>query len=192
MTYSKFIKTLKYIFIGISVLMLALIVINNRQSQIKIVSDKFSFTDKIDNTVNQVLVKPIFMGLNKKEQPFKVTATKATRFKEESNTFYLENPIGEILIDNDKYYLSGNKGVYNKNIQELKINGDVKFNNNLDLEFSTTEIFFDFKEQVLFGKKAVSGYRNNSKIDSQGIKILNKENKIIFTGKTKLLLKNEN
>mgnify|MGYP007000375331 len=34
--------------------------------------------------------------------------------------------------------------------------------------------------------------RNNSKIDSQGIKILNKENKIIFTGKTKLLLKNEN
>ena len=192
MTYSKFIKTIKFIFLGISILMLVLIVINNRQSQIKIVGDKFSYTDKIDSSINQVLVKPVFIGLNKKEQPFKVTATKATRFKEESNTFYLENPIGEILIDNDKYYLSGNSGIYDKNIQELKINGDVKFNNNLDLKFSTTEVFFDFKEQVLFGEKAVSGYKNNSKIDSQGIKILNKENKIIFKGKTKLLLKNEN
>ncbi len=192
MTYSKFIKTIKFVFLGISILMLLLIVINNRQSQIKIVGDKFSYSGKIDGSINQVLVKPIFMGLNKEEQPFKVTASKATRFKEETNTFYLENPIGEILIDNDKYYLSGNNGVYDKNIQELKINGDVKFNNNLDLKFSTTEVFFDFKKQILFGEKAVSGYRNNTKIDSQGIKILNKENKIIFTGKTKLLLKNEN
>ena len=192
MTYSKFIKTVKFVFLGISILMLLLIVINNRQSQIKIVGDKFSYSEKIDGSINQVLVKPIFMGLNKEEQPFKVTASKATRFKEETNTFYLENPIGEILIDNNKYYLSGNNGVYDKNIQELKINGDVKFNNNLDLKFSTTEVFFDFKKQILFGEKAVSGYRNNTKIDSQGIKILNKENKIIFTGKTKLLLKNEN
>ena len=192
MTYSKFIKTIKFVFLGISILMLLLIVINNRQSQIKIVGDTFSYSEKIDGSINQVLVKPIFMGLNKEEQPFKVTASKATRFKEETNTFYLENPIGEILIDNDKYYLSGKNGVYDKNIQELKINGDVKFNNNLDLKFSTTEVFFDFKKQILFGEKAVSGYRNNTKIDSQGIKILNKENKIIFTGKTKLLLKNEN
>ena len=123
----------------------------------------------IDGSINQVLVKPIFMGLNKEEQPFKVTASKATRFKEETNTFYLENPIGEILIDNNKYYLSGNNGVYDKNIQELKINGDVKFNNNLDLKFSTTEVFFDFKKQILFGEKAVSGYRNNTKIDTINI-----------------------
>ena len=192
MTYSKFIKTIKFIFLVISILMLVLIIINNRQNQIKIVGEKFSYTEEIDGSINQVLVKPIFMGLNKKEQPFKVTASKATRFKEESNTFYLENPVGEILIDNNKYFLSGNNGIYDKNIQELKINGDVKFNNNLDLKFSTTEVLFDFKDQILFGEKAVSGYRNNSKIDSQGIKILNKENKIIFTGKTKLLLQNEN
>ena len=192
MTYSKFIKTIKFIFLVISILMLVLIIINNRQNQVKIAGEKFSYTEKIDGSINQVLVKPIFMGLNKKEQPFKVTASKATRFKEESNTFYLENPVGEILIDNDKYFLSGNNGIYDKNIQELKINGDVKFNNNLDLKFSTTEVLFDFKDQILFGEKAVSGYRNNSKIDSQGIKILNKENKIIFTGKTKLLLTNEN
>jgi len=60
-----------------------------------------------------------------------------------------------------------------------------------DLNFSTTEVFFDFKDQVLFGDKTVRGIKNNSTIVSQGIKIFNKENKIIFTGKTKLLLANE-
>ena len=66
MTYSKFIKTIKFVFLGISILMLLLIVINNRQSQIKIVGDTFSYSEKIDGSINQVLVKPIFMELNKK------------------------------------------------------------------------------------------------------------------------------
>ena len=37
MTYSKFIKTIKFAFLAISILMLVLIIINNRQNQIKIV-----------------------------------------------------------------------------------------------------------------------------------------------------------
>ena len=68
-------------------------------------------------------------------------------------------------------------------------NGDVKFNSNSDLNFSTTEVFFDFKDQILFGEEKVVGIQNNSRISSEGIKIINKENRIIFTGKSKLLLK---
>ena len=169
--------------------MLVLIVINNRQNQVTTINEKISYDEKINNSINQVLVKPIFMGLNKKEQPFKVSASKATRFKETSNTFYLDNPVGEILIDDDKYFLSGKQGIYDKNIQNLKVNGDVKFNSNSDLNFSTTEVFFDFKDQILFGEEKVVGIQNNSRISSEGIKIINKENRIIFTGKSKLLLK---
>ena len=107
------------------------------------------------------------------------------------NTFYLENPVGEISFGKDKYFLSGKDGIYEKDIQKLKINGDVKFKNQNDMSFSTTEVFFDFKDQILFGDKTVHGIKNNSTITSQGIKVYNKENKIIFTGKTKLLLANE-
>ena len=52
-----------------------------------------------------------------------------------------------------------------------------------------TEVFFDFKDQILFGEEKVVGIQNNSRISSEGIKIINKENRIIFTGKSKLLLK---
>lgn len=191
MTYSKFIKTVKFFFLGISIVMLALIVINNRQNQVKIPESKFTSSQRFDSSVSQVLVEPVFVGLNNKEKPFKVSASKATRYKETSDIFYLENPIGEITFGKEKYFLSGKNGVYEKNVQKLKINGDVKFKNLSDLNFSTTEVFFDFKDQVLFGDKTVRGIKNNSTIVSQGIKIFNKENKIIFTGKTKLLLANE-
>ena len=191
MTYSKFIKTVKFFFLGISIVMLALIFLNNRQNQVKIPKSKFSSSQRFDSSVSQVLIEPVFVGLNNKEKPFKVSASKATRYKETSDTFYLENPLGEITFGKEKYFLSGNNGVYEKNIQKLKINGDVKFKNLNDLNVSTTEVFFDFKDQILFGDKTVRGIKNNSTIVSQGIKIFNKENKIIFTGKTKLLLANE-
>jgi len=78
--------------------MLALIVINNRQNQVKIPESKFTSSQRFDSSVSQVLVEPVFVGLNNKEKPFKVSASKATRYKETSDTFYLENPIGEITF----------------------------------------------------------------------------------------------
>ena len=87
MTYSKFIKTIKFVFLGISILMLLLIVINNRQNQINIADEKFSYTEKIDGSINQVLVKPIFMGLNKKEQPFELIIPSFSNWMCDSLTF---------------------------------------------------------------------------------------------------------
>ena len=40
--------------------------------------------------------------------------------KETSNTFFLDNPTGEILIDEDKYFLSGKKGVYEKEYPKIE------------------------------------------------------------------------
>ena len=91
MTYSKFIKTVKFFFLGISIVMLALIVINNRQNQVKIPESKFTSSQRFDSSVSQVLIEPVFVGLNNKEKPFKVSASKATRYKETSDIFYLEN-----------------------------------------------------------------------------------------------------
>ena len=56
------------------------------------------------------------------------------------------------------------------------------------MKFKTTEMDFDFKDEVLFGNKKVQGEKNNSIIVSEGFKIFNKGEKIFFTGKSKLTL----
>ena len=50
---------------------------------------------------------------------------------------------------------------------------------------------FDFKKEVLAGDKKVEGKKKNSLIVSEGIRIFNKGNKIIFTGKARLILAND-
>ena len=191
MNYSIFIKSIKYIFLSISLVILLLVIMNNNSYDIKEMSTNEAFEESEFQSVNQVLLKPTFMGIDKKRQPFIVSARKATRYRNSPDIFNLEEPIGEIVSGKEKYFLSGKVGVFDKRIQQLKVEGDVEFNDGDSLVFNTSEVYFDFKKELLFGKKKVEGKKNNSLIISEGLKIFNRENKIIFTGKTKLTLKND-
>ena len=118
-------------------------------------------------------------------------ANKAIRLKQEPNIFNLEKPTGEINSGKEKFFLSGDKGIFNKNVDQLKVKGNVKFNDGENMIFTTSEMYFDFKKEVLSGNKRVNGKKNNSVIVSEGFKIFNNGEQIFFTGKTKLKLINE-
>ena len=191
MSYSIFIKCVKYLFLSISLVILVLVIINNNSYDIEGISTDNSFETNEFQSVNQVLLKPTFMGIDKKSQPFRVTASKATRYKNSPDIFNLEKPIGEINSGQEKYFISGEIGVFDKRIQKLKVEGNVEFSDGENLVFRTSEVYFDFKDELLLGDKKVKGVKNNSRIVSEGLKIFNRENKIIFTGRTKLTLKND-
>ena len=57
--------------------------------------------------------------------------------------------------------------------------------------FKTTEMYFDFKKEILSGNEKVRGEKNNSFIISEGFRIFNNGEKIFFTGKSKLTLAND-
>ena len=191
MNDSVFIKSLKYIFLLLSISILILIIYNNNPIEKEKVYSDFSNNESDFMSVRQVLRKPTFIGIDKKNQPFKVMAKKATRLKQEPNIFNLEKPTGEISTGNEKFFLSGDKGIFNKNVEQLEVKGNVKFNDGEEMTFTTSEMYFDFKKEILSGNKRVNGKKNNSIIVSEGFKILNNGEQIFFTGKTKLKLINE-
>ena len=191
MNYSVFIKSLKYILLLFSVSILILVVYNNNPIEKEKVDWDFSYNESDFQSVRQVLRKPTFVGIDNKNQPFKVMAYKATRLKQEPNIFNLEKPTGEINTGKEKFFLSGDKGIFYKNVEQLEVKGNVKFKNGNEMTFTTSEMYFDFKKEILSGNKRVNGKRNNSVIVSEGFKILNNGEQIFFTGKTKLKLINE-
>ena len=191
MNYSVFIKSLKYIFLFFSIMILILVVYNNKPVKKETVYNGFSYDESNFQLFKQVLHKPTFMGIDNKNQPFKVMANKAIRLKQEPNIFNLEQPTGEINSGKERFFLSGDKGIFNKNVDQLKVKGNVKFNDGENMTFTTSEMYFDFKAEVLSGNKRVNGKKNNSVIVSEGFKILNNGEQIFFTGKTKLKLINE-
>ena len=191
MNYSVFIKSLKYILLLFSVSILILVVYNNNPIEKEKIYSDFSYNESDFQSVRQVLRKPTFVGIDNKNQPFKVMAYKATRLKQEPNIFNLEKPTGEINTGKEKFFLSGDKGIFYKNVEQLEVKGNVKFKNGNEMTFTTSEMYFDFKKEILSGNKRVNGKRNNSIIVSEGFKILNNGEQIFFTGKTKLKLINE-
>ena len=192
MNYSIFIKSLKYILIIISVIILALVIYNNDSFKNTKIYKDYSFKQDDFQSVKQVLHKPVFMGIDKKKQPFKVMAKKATRLKESPDVFDLEKPTGELKSGTEKFFVKGDVGIFYKDIQQLKIKGNVQFNDEKNMIFNTSEMYFDFKQEILVGDQKVSGKKNNSIIISEGFKVTNNGDKIFFTGKTKLKLANEN
>ena len=191
MNYSVFIKSLKYIFLFFSIMILILVVYNNNPVKKETVYNGFSYDENDFQSFKQVLHKPTFMGIDNKNQPFKVMANKAVRLKKEPNIFNLEKPTGEINSGKEKFFLSGDKGIFDKNVDQLKVRGNVKFKDEENMIFTTSEMYFDFKQEVLSGNKRVNGKKNNSVIVSEGFKIFNNGEQIFFTGKTKLKLINE-
>ena len=191
MNYSVFIKSLKYVLLLFSVSILILVFYNNNYIEKEKVYSDFSYNEIDFQSARQVLRKPTFIGIDKKNQPFKVMANKATRLKNEPNIFNLEKPTGEINTGKEKFFLSGDIGVFYKNVEQLEVKGNVKFNNGDAMTFTTSEMYFDFKKEILSGNERVNGKKNNSVIVSEGFKILNNGEQIFFTGKTKLKLINE-
>ena len=192
MNYSIFIKFLKYSLVLISFTILALVIYNNDSFKNNKISHEYSFKQDDFQSVKQVLHKPVFIGMDKKKQPFKVMARKATRLKESPDIFDLEKPTGELKSGTEKFFVRGDEGTFYKDIQRLKIKGNVQFNDAQNMTFNTSEMYFDFKKEVLIGNQKVRGEKNNSIIISEGFKITNNGDKIFFTGKTKLKLANEN
>ena len=187
MRYSYFIKSVKYLLISISFVILFLLVFKSISFKEK-TTNLVSFESQEFSAAKQILSNPLFIGIDKKKQPFKISAKKATRLNTDQNVFNLDEPKGEIETESEKFFMKGKFGVFNNQDQILKIKGDVKFRDDNSLNFSTSEAKFDFREEILSGNNKIIGKKDNSTIISEGFKMINKENKIIFTGKSKLIL----
>ena len=190
MQYSIIIKSLKYFLLFLSVSIFTILIIKSISQKNNDQASLVTFESEEVSSTTQVLKKPLFMGLDKKQQPFRISAQKATRFTNTENIFNLEKPNGEIETNSERFYIYGNTGVFDNSDQTLLINGDVEFTNKNSIKFETSIAKFDFKKQTLVGNESVIGRKNDSIIKSEGFKIINKENKVIFFGKSYLTLNN--
>ena len=96
MQYSTIIKSLKYFLLFLSISIFTILIINSVTQPNGNQSSLITFESKEISSTSQVLKKPLFMGLDKKQQPFKISAQKATRFTDSENIFNLDKPNGEI------------------------------------------------------------------------------------------------
>ena len=184
--YSFYINTLKKVLFIISFILLVLMFLNKTVQKFTEVTSKDNFnTDQEE----QIVIEPKFIGLDKNKKPFTIRAEKAKKTKSNENLYQLEMPSGEIKDNSgNTIFLKSSKGEFNQNSQEIFLFKNVELTREDGLLFETEEAMIDLKTNDIFGEKKVSGKNKEGKIFSSGFSITEEGNKILFKGKTNLLI----
>lgn len=135
------------------------------------------------------MVNARFVGADKKNQPFSITADLAKNVLSGSAAIELEMPKADIAVkDGSWLVLTANTGVFNKDKKTLKLRGAVNLFHDSGYEFNTKAAEIDLTEGVAVGKDPISGQGPFGRLQAQGFRLNDRRNTIYFTGKSKMVI----
>jgi len=189
-SYSSFVGTMKIllpaIMVGIVLLVVAWPRFKAHEEGFHLTMAKISPED-IDNLR---MVNPRYQGIDKRGEPFTVTATMATKEKSTSDVVELEKPVADITLTRGTWVeLKGDYGAYREQDQQLDLVGSVYLYQDEGYEFRTLAAHFNLANNTAEGDDPVDCQWTAGQVTSQGFRIYDKGARILFTGKSHLVLR---
>ncbi len=135
------------------------------------------------------MTKAKYSGLDEKQQPFNITADKASRSSNTPDMINLTNPMADVLLqDNSWVAVYGENGNYMQEHMQLFLNGRVKLFHDAGYEILTDSLHIDLKKSAINSESDIIGHGPKGKIQAKGLEFSSSDNKIIFYGPAKLTL----
>jgi len=139
---------------------------------------------------NLRMVHPRYQGLDKRGEPFTVTALTAIKRKPTSDVVELDTPQADITLNRGNWVtLKADFGAYREQDQQLDLIGKVSLYQDEGYEFHTLSARIDMANNTATGDDPVQGQGPFGDVTSQGFRILDKGARVIFTGKAHLTLR---
>jgi lipopolysaccharide export system protein LptC len=136
------------------------------------------------------MLNPRYAGLDRYNRPYVITAAVGRQVPNRDDLMSLERPRAELLMRRDALVvMTAATALYQSQAQLLDLFDDVNLVHENGTRFVTKTAHLDIAASTAEGHDPVSGRGPSGDIDAQGFRILEKGNKIIFTGKSDLLLK---
>jgi lipopolysaccharide export system protein LptC len=124
-----------------------------------------------------------FTGLDTKNEPYSLTALKATRPGGMTNIYDFDQPKAEITLLNGAW-LSGKAeyGRYNQDTHHLWLGGDVQLYHDKGYQFTTDEAQIDLNDNNAWGAKPVLIQGGFGEIRGQGFRMLDSGKVMVVNG----------
>ncbi|MFA7276818.1 MAG: LPS export ABC transporter periplasmic protein LptC [Pseudobdellovibrionaceae bacterium] len=136
------------------------------------------------------LVNPKFQSEDARSRPYTITADKATQNTENKDVVVLQNPVADMTLSPENWVaLSAQQGEYAQSSGKLHLNGQVEVRHNGGYELSTQSMDIDVTSQVITTDAPVTGHGPAGEISAQGLDAYGAEDKVIFQGPAKLILR---
>lgn len=187
--YTRFVSSMKLLLPGFALALIVLVVawpqLQKKPGGFRLGLSNITVHEKS----GQQLVNARFTGNDADDRPFTVTSESALQRKGGGDTFELEFPKADISMSNGSWIaLAADTGTYYKSNQILELSGGVNLFHDSGYEFRTRKAEIDLGNGSAHGKDPVSGQGPFGTLAASGFEILERGNRIIFTGKATLLL----
>ncbi|MQA66711.1 MAG: LPS export ABC transporter periplasmic protein LptC [Alphaproteobacteria bacterium] len=135
------------------------------------------------------MVNARYAGMSKNRRPYLVTASTALLDNPRADTIHLTDPKGDVTLKSGVWVaLTAPKGDYHQQKQILDLRDGVNLFHDSGLQFDTPTATINLQDSSAFGHDPVTGHGPASEITSNGFRVLDEGNRVIFTGKSHLTL----
>ncbi|MCC7167866.1 MAG: LPS export ABC transporter periplasmic protein LptC [Rhodospirillales bacterium] len=187
--YTRFVTTMKVTLPAVAALLLGAVLI---WPQIVGRDERFrvGFSGLSAKEVDALtMVNARYFGTDNNNQPFAVTADSASEVAKGVMAVELESPKADLTAGDGTWLaLSADTGVYSQPSQMLDLMGNVNLYHDKGYELHTASARADLKEGRASGDDPVKGQGPFGVLESQGFRLYDRGARIVFTGKSKLVL----
>lgn len=191
-SYSGFVQIAKVMLPAAAVGLIALVVLwpHLRTEDLRFRIGFAAIKSNVDGAPN--LLNPRYVGTDEDNQPYAVTADIAKKLDGEGLDVRvgLELPKADITLkDGTWLVLTAENGIYARRHKTLDLSGSVNLFHDSGYEFRTEKAQVDLSRGVAEGDVPVKGQGPFGTLQAEGFRLLNKGRTIVFTGKSKMVLK---
>jgi lipopolysaccharide export system protein LptC len=135
------------------------------------------------------MLNALYSGVDENNQPFNVAADLATQAPDNENVVELQHPKADIrTTEGDLVALSARLGHYNRDDETLDLAGRVHLTHDKGFDVFTEAATVDLKDGSAAGDSEVSGAGPSGELQSEGFRLSDRGQIIIFTGKSRMLV----
>jgi lipopolysaccharide export system protein LptC len=143
----------------------------------------------LEDAENLTMLNARFDGSDDQNQPYRLTADLATQRPGDENLIDLERPAGDMTLTSGTWLaLTARSGRYNRNREILDLTGDVNLFHDGGFELRSESARVDLEAGTARGDQPVEGQGSAGLISGEGFRVLDRGERIIFTGKSQLVL----
>lgn len=186
--YSKFVRSMRIVLPLVAVAMTA-IVLTWEDAGRRVEPLKKEVVAPQSENIENELLKPVFNSVDDKNQPFSVTADRATQDRINPDILNLEQPKAELSMnDGSKINADATIGLYQQKEQKLNLEGAVHLIHSDGYTLTTEELRVDLITQKAFSGLDVFVEGPAGTIQSTGLEGDAATGNLVFTGPAKVVL----
>lgn len=138
---------------------------------------------------NLSMLNARYESVDQKDRPYTITADMASQSEHDENLIDLHLPKADMTLQDGTWLaLTAESGQYDRQDEMLVLSGAVSLFHDKGFEMRTESARIDLARGIAEGHQPVQGHGRAGTINAQGFRVLDRGTRIVFTGKSQLVL----